>query len=60
MIITVIKITVIAPAARASERGGILALPHVKDAEIFLQLFGFFSVKRKRSKRSCGTLSLCE
>ena len=38
-----ITITIlIAPAARASERGGILTLPHVIDASVFSKLIVFF------------------
>ena len=33
---------IIAPAANASERGGILVLPHVRDAGIFSKLIVFF------------------
>ena len=41
------------PRSSASERGGILALPHVRDAGKFFQLIVFFfSVKRKRNKKN--------
>ena len=40
-----IAVLVFAPAASASERGGILALPHERDAEIFSQLIVFFFSK---------------
>ena len=37
---------IIAPAASASKRWGILALRHIRDAGMFSQLIVFFSVKR--------------
>ena len=35
----ILKIILIAPAAGTSKRDSIFALPHVRDAGIFLQLF---------------------
>ena len=49
----------IAPAASVSERGGILALPHVRDAGIFFQLIVFFFSQEKENQVFYFMLKLC-